>query len=619
MVCAVCGEELTRFTSKHLRKHNITLEDYYNKYLKVDKGEGFCLVCGKPTKFINLSHGYTKYCSRQCSNNSKELNNKRKQTYQQTCFKKYGVNNVAKTENVKEKIKSVFLDKYGVEHPFQNKEVQEKYKQTCLEKYGVENPAQSSQVKEKYKQTCLEKYGVENAFQNKEIQEKYKQTCLERYGVENAFQHPKIKEKIKKTVLSKYGVENPNQSEAIKEKTRQTCLDKYGVENVFQNKEIQEKYKNTCLRKYSVSNARNSQEVDEKIRKKLRDSFKEKLNKLLTTLSLELVDEDYHGAHYRHKWKCTKCGTEFEQIWNTIQQGYLCPKCYPRIISNKSNGEEEIADFIKSLGFNIDRNNRTLISPLELDIVLHSKNLAIEYNGLYWHNEEKVPQSYHLNKSQLCAEKGYRLIQIFEDEWILKKDIVKSRLRHILGKTDGCFHIGARDCIVQEISTKQKNDFLQTYHLQGKDSSTIKIGAFYNNELVAVMTFSHGSLAKGVKKQDELVWELNRFCIHSNYVITGIAGKMLKYFKRKYKWSDIYSYADRRWSSGNLYEKLEFSLVGETSPNYWYWNGAQRIHRFKLRKRSDEPKDIPEYILRAKEGYVRVWDCGNLKFVMEHN
>jgi len=127
------------------------------------------------------------------------------------------------------------------------------------------------------------------------------------------------------------------------------------------------------------------------------------------------------------------------------------------------------------------------------------------------------------------------------------------------------------------------------------------------------MTFSKGNIAKGSKPKGD-IWELNRFCSDYNYHIPGIASKLLTYFKRNYVWKEIFSYADRRWSTGNLYYKLGFTLDSTTRPNYWYVKGLKRIHRFNLRKRPDEPKEIPEWVLRQSEGYVRVWDCGNYKF-----
>ena len=61
---------------------------------------------------------------------------------------------------------------------------------------------------------------------------------------------------------------------------------------------------------------------------------------------------------------------------------------------------------------------RKVISPFELDIYLPDINLAIEYNGAYWHSLEKgLSKNYHLDKSIICKNKNIRLIHIygFED------------------------------------------------------------------------------------------------------------------------------------------------------------------------------------------------------------
>lgn len=101
----------------------------------------------------------------------------------------------------------------------------------------------------------------------------------------------------------------------------------------------------------------------------------------------------------------------------------------------------------------------------------------------------------------------------------------------------------------------------------------------------------------------------------------GVASKLLSHFKKNYKWEQIFSYADRRWSTGNLYAQIGFELIGNTKPNYWYFaNGSiERRHRFALRKKSSEPKDITEWELRRNQGWNRIWDCGNLKYVMNNN
>ena len=168
------------------------------------------------------------------------------------------------------------------------------------------------------------------------------------------------------------------------------------------------------------------------------------------------------------------------------------------------------------------------------------------------------------------------------------------------------------------MDSNEKNDFLKKFHIQGEDRSTIKLGAFYNNELVSVMTFSYGNIAKGSKKQDK-VWELSRFCSDYNYKIPGIASKLLTYFKKNYDWEVIFSYADRRWSNGNLYEKLGFTFSHFSKPNYWDIKGINRIHRFNLRKKPNEPTYLTEVELRRIEGYNRIFDCGNIKYVLKRN
>jgi hypothetical protein len=218
-----------------------------------------------------------------------------------------------------------------------------------------------------------------------------------------------------------------------------------------------------------------------------------------------------------------------------------------------------------------------------------------------------------------CHKVGYRLITIFEDEWLLKRNIVINRLKHILGSFNGT-RIHARKCEVKEISSDVKNKFLNCFHIQGSDNSTIKLGAFFNDQLVSIMTFSKGNISKGSSPQ-EGIWELNRFCSNFDYHIPGIANKLLEHFKRKYEWSEIFSFCDLRWSVGNLYRQLGFSTNEKSILNYWYFNGnknIERVHRFSLRKRPDEPKDIPEWVLRKQEGYDRIYDCGNLKFILKN-
>jgi len=560
MNCEICNRECKNYSSlsQHLKKHNISPNEYYDKYLKKEN-EGIC-GCGKYTKFQRLSTGYRKFCSYYCARNSKET---------------------------KEKFKNTCLEKYDSISPIQNENIKNKRIQNNIKKFGVDYIQQTYEFKRKVEETNLKKYGNKCSLMNDEVQEKRKNTMIRKHGVENPFENHDILNKRKLTYVKKYDVDNPMKNCEIKDKQRKTVFNKYNVEYSFHNEKAREKNKNNFLLK---------------------------LNKQLQYLNLK-INGIYNNSFDECEWECLICHSKFNQTWQHIQKGFKCLTCYPRN-QGYSKYEKEILEFVNSLNLKTIDNDRFLIKPLELDIYIPSKNLAIEFNGLYYHSEKfKINKNYHLNKTEICNKNNIRIIHIFEDEWIFKQEIVKSRLKQILS-VNNSKRIHARKCIIKEISPKIKNKFLDLFHIQGCDRSNIKIGAFYNDELVSVMTFSHGNISKGSKNIDG-IWELSRFCSNYDYHIPGIASKLFTYFKRNYEWKEIFSYADRRWSQGNVYFKLGFKLDSITKPNYWYVKGLNRIHRFNLRKKSNDPQDIPEWILRSKEGYHRIWDCGHLKFVFK--
>jgi hypothetical protein len=146
----------------------------------------------------------------------------------------------------------------------------------------------------------------------------------------------------------------------------------------------------------------------------------------------------------------------------------------------------EVYEYIKSLlpsNTDIKQNERDPIHPLEIDIYIPHLKLAFEYNGLYWHGElnGEKDKKYHLRKTDECESKGIHLIQIIEDEWFDKKDIIKTKIKHVLG-CNNTEKIYARKCNIKIIDNNTKNDFLEKYHIQGKDNSSIRLGAFYNDE-----------------------------------------------------------------------------------------------------------------------------------------
>ena len=192
-----------------------------------------------------------------------------------------------------------------------------------------------------------------------------------------------------------------------------------------------------------------------------------------------------------------------------------------------SKYEREIQDFLSIHNIEFEANRQILIGR-EIDILIRDKKIGIEFDGLKWHTEffGKKSHSYHLEKTIKCNEVGYGLIHIFEDEYVNNKDIVLSKISHILN-IENKPSIYARKCSVREIYKKEAEDFLNKNHIQGYSPSTVYIGTFYNEKLIGVMTFKNGN----VKNKG---WDLTRFASDINYNCVGIGGKMFTYFIRNY-------------------------------------------------------------------------------------
>jgi hypothetical protein len=212
-------------------------------------------------------------------------------------------------------------------------------------------------------------------------------------------------------------------------------------------------------------------------------------------------------------------------------------------------------------------------------------------------------------------------LHIFESEWVVNQDIIKSIIKSKLGLNKKM--CGARETAIREISFASKKAFLLDNHRQGNDNSKFYYGAFYKDKLVGCMTFGKESIAKGGHSK-ESVFELTRFCVLQGYSIPGLFGKMLKHFIREQNPKCIVSFADRRFTSKdkNVYSVTNFKFVKDTPPNYWYFTGKEYVlfHRFNFRK-SELPKKLnvfdpskSEYENMLDNGWLRIFDCGNLRY-----
>lgn len=140
-------------------------------------------------------------------------------------------------------------------------------------------------------------------------------------------------------------------------------------------------------------------------------------HKELTKQWSEKNDISFYDVTYGSKqkvwWKC-HLGHEWEATVNSRTGGRDCPKC--SLGKRVSKPEQAVADFVKSLDFDIEQSNRTRLGGLELDIYIPSIDTGIEFNGTYWHSTPEA-KARDAKKKKLCDELGIRLIVIKEEDW----------------------------------------------------------------------------------------------------------------------------------------------------------------------------------------------------------
>lgn len=358
-----------------------------------------------------------------------------------------------------------------------------------------------------------------------------------------------------------------------------------------------------------------SEEHKQKSVNQLRINNINKQNKFNKIIEDKCVDENLQIIStdgYYYQLKCLTCETEFERTRQVFRESKnagkeLCPTCYPPSFISK--GETEFIDFIRSVyDGTIKTNDRNVLSGKEIDCYLPELNIGFEFCGVYWHSEIYHEKKHLVDKQQFGLKRGVKIYSIFDAEWNNQTDIVKSRVLSILGLVKN--KIYARKTVVKQISAKESNQFLDENHLQGKDNAKIRYGALHDNKLVAVMTFTKGGHVK-IKNGG---YELNRFCVLVNTSVVGIASKLFKRFLNDYSPDKVTTYANSRWSYGELYKAIGFKFDKMSPPCAWYTNDFKTLkHRASFMRHKIKNVDDYDSTIDAIHdmGYTRVYDCGN--------
>lgn len=514
---------------------------------------------------------------------------------------KYGVTNPAKLDDVKQKQSKTLKNNYK-----ENKDdILNKRKQTVIERYGVESVMQNDKIKQRcfdngggwnqssVKNTKMLKYS--NPYYNN--YNKTINTLKNKYNVTNVSQLQFVKDKIKATSLARYGVEFTLQVKAFREKGRKTKLEKYGDVNYvnsqaakisFNNKSLEEKEaiinkrKQTIFNKFGVEHA------------KQKHLTQEEINIISSKNNLEQFIIDNNIKHFY----------QLEELLPNLSQSYLGKKVheydldnYIELLTTTSKYELEIESLLLSNNIDFARNNRTIIHPLELDFYIPKHNLAIEFNGTYWHSSLHKDKNYHYNKSKLCEEKGIRLIHIWEYEWEneRQKHILINMILSACQKNKSIY---ARNC---NITIKQSNEmkrFFEENNIQGFRPGKFSICLEYNNEIVMAYQMGFNFFGKG-----KYEWEVIRGATKLGYNVIGGASKIWKYFKENYNPQSCVYYIDYNYFNGSSILNLDsnFKFI-KTQPGFKNWYVEENViknrdpkNHSKIKELEKEGKIIPIY------------------------
>lgn len=402
-----------------------------------------------------------------------------------------------------------------------------------------------------------------------DVIEQKKNRMINKTGYSSNLNNPECKEQIKKTNIKKYGTPYPMMNNTIKTKSKNTCLIKYGCGNISRRN-----FSKEVLNVYSS---------------------KEKLLSELKFLSYKQFANKYKISIDSLRRTMEKYNIEYEKKF--------------------SNQEKEMSLFLEENQIKFLQNDRNKIYPLELDFFLPDYNLGIELNGLYWHSDKFKDNNYHLDKWKKCQENGIRLISINEDEWNNTSNLIKNKILNVCGRTEKGIY--ARKCFIKKIDNKTANNFLESHHIQGRNASIIlSYGAYSPSfELIGVICYN--------KQRGTNNWELIRFC-HNGKNNPGLFSKLFNFSINDFNPEFIVSFADLRYSDGNLYEKNNFKFDKILKPDYRYVKDNKTYHKSTFKKSNIKAKfNLTEEQINSKTerewmkhfGYVRLYDVGKIRYI----
>jgi len=438
-------------------------------------------------------------------------------------------------------------------------------------------------IKNRIKSTNNIKYGSNCVFQNADVKNKIKNSLIKKYGVEHISQSKEIKNKVIQTNQKNLGVNYPSQSPLVKNKIKKTLFENYGVSHPMKNINI----KNKSI----INQTKNTIKLSADI------------------MGKDVIITNNGNNNYLIKNQC-KIHSEYTINKKVFYWRVILGKCEnPCIIcnpvgNNSSLKEDEIKSFIENdLKLKTEK-NKTILNNKEIDIYIPESRLGVEFDGLYWHSSIYKNNKYHLNKTELCEKKEIQLLHVFEDEWVFKKEIVKSIIKSKLNIFNS--KIFSEDCVINNINSDKSKIFLNENNIHDYTKSKLNFGLYNDDELVFLISF---------KKTNKNEYKMINICNKINHYVVDGASKLLNYFIITYQPKSIITFSDRRYSNDSLLKQLGFSFLNNTKPDYYYFksSGLTRYNKKEIQVfNNDKEQDI-------NNKYLKIFDCGKSKFILNIN
>ena len=363
----------------------------------------------------------------------------------------------------------------------------------------------------------------------------------------------------KQVIREKYGVESSLSSPEVRDKILKTIREKYGVDNIMYLDKYKKKVNNTMFERYGVTSG---------------------------FLTENAIKSHKQGTR-------SKINAKFVETLSEITSKKICQ-------------EKAVVKFIYDVI--IDETILIDINPT----ITHNTFMSYPYRLGVVDENVPVSKTYHLERVENAVEHNYTLLSIFDwDDW--------EKIKYLLQDKEIIY---ARNLKLREVSLDDTNAFLNKYHIQNTcKGQIVRLGLYDKTDnLIELMTFGKPRYNKNYE------WELLRLCTKAEYKVVGGAERLFKHFLKIHNPISIISYCDYSKFTGEVYERLGFKRKGKLQPSKHWSRGSEHITDNLLRQRGYDQlfntnygKGTSNEELMLKDGWLPVYDCGQITFVWQNN